>query len=196
MKSEADNGQSSRRDQNSLHTLTRKFIKLIYEHPDKMITMTGAAEKLEVGKRRIYDITNVLEALGMISKWSVNSVKWIGGNVYEILSQNEEENRNETHSKPKKEELELDEEIERLNKEMFELSTQEKNLENAFITYEDLEKLKVFNNKLVFAVKAPTDTTMEYPRYHKGAYRMKITTEKGQISVFYVNNDNETSRQS
>lgn len=191
MKTEAENVQSSRRDENSLHTLTKKFIKLIHHTPEQHINMTQAAQLLQVGKRRIYDITNVLEGLGMISKWSVNSVKWIGGNAEEILSPDSQVVDEEVLKRMSREELDLDEDIERLNREISELSSNEKNLENAYVTYDDLQDLKIFNNKLVFAVKAPSDTTMEYPRYQKGAYRLRIMAEKGQISVYYVNNENE-----
>lgn len=152
--------------------------------------MTHAAEILGVGKRRIYDITNVLEGLGMISKWSVNSVKWIGRSVDEILSSEQCENQpEEALKRVNEEEQRLDEEIEYLNREIAELSQDQKNLDNAYVTYEDLQNLKTFKNKLVFALKAPSDTTMEYPRYQKGAYRMRVMAEKGQISVYYVNND-------
>lgn len=180
---------SSKRDENSLFSLTRKFVKLICSSPGQQVNMTQAAEVLQVGKRRIYDITNVLEGLGMISKWSVNSVKWIGGNPDEILTSDEASENYQNRTT--KGEDELNEEIERLNKEIDDLSSSEKNLENAYVTYDDLQNLKVFQNKLVFAVKAPRDTTMEYPRYQKGAYRLRLMAEKGQISVYYVNNEGE-----
>lgn len=35
-----------------------------------------AAEKLGVRKRRIYDITNVLEGIGLIRKESKNNMQW------------------------------------------------------------------------------------------------------------------------
>jgi len=181
---------SSRRDENSLFSLTRKFIKLICHSPEQQVNMKEAAEVLQVGKRRIYDITNVLEGLGMLSKWSVNSVKWIYGNIDEVLVDEEVVDENK-QNKMTRDEAELDEEIGRLNNEIEELSSNEKNLENAYVTYEDLQNLRVFQNKLVFAVKAPGDTTMEYPRYQKGAYRLRLMAEKGQISVYYVNNENE-----
>lgn len=186
MKSEAEHAVSSKRDENSLYTLTRKFIRLINSSPEHHINMTHAAELLNVGKRRIYDITNVLEGLGMISKWSVNSVKWVGKSVDELLSSEPNEVPEEAANE---EERALDEEIEALNREIAELSENQQNLDNAYVTYEDLQNLKIFKNKLVFALKAPTDTTMEYPRYQKGAYRLRIMAEKGQISVYYVNND-------
>lgn len=181
---------SSKRDENSLFSLTRKFIKLICNSPEQQVNMKEAAEVLQVGKRRIYDITNVLEGLGMISKWSVNSVKWICGSADEILL-NEETGDENKQNKMKRDEIELDDEIERLNREIDELSSNEKNLENAYVTYDDLQNLKIFQSKLVFAVKAPEDMTMEYPRYQKGAYRLRLMAEKGQISVYYVNNEGD-----
>lgn len=191
MKNDNEAGLNSKRDENSLFILTRKFIKLIYNSTEQLISMTEAAEILQVAKRRIYDITNVLEGLGMISKWSVNSVKWIGGNVDELLGNEGNSNDEEASKKHALDEKEIDEEIENLNIEIAELSSNEKNLENAYVTYEDLQNLKIFQNKLVFAVKAPSDTTMEYPRYQKGAYRLRIMAESGQISVYYVNNEGE-----
>jgi hypothetical protein len=35
-------------------------------------------ERLKVQKRRIYDITNVLEGIGLIRKGGKNRIKWIG----------------------------------------------------------------------------------------------------------------------
>ncbi|KAM0680076.1 hypothetical protein GINT2_000638 [Glugoides intestinalis] len=191
MKNDYEIGTNSKRDENSLFILTRKFIKLIYSSAEQLISMTQAAEILQVAKRRIYDITNVLEGLGMVSKWSVNSVKWIGGNVEELLGNEGNTSDEEASKKQALDEKEIDEEIENLNIEIAELSSNEKNLENAYVTYEDLQNLKIFQNKLVFAVKAPSDTTMEYPRYQKGAYRLRIMAESGQISVYYVNNEGE-----
>lgn len=193
IKSEGDIYISSKRDENSLYTLTKKFIQLLYSSKDQQINMTHAADILQVAKRRIYDITNVLEGLGMISKWSVNSVKWIGGNADDILTSGVNDVDENKQNKLENDEKQLDEEIERLNREIADLSSNEKNLENAYVTYEDIQNLKIFQNKLVFAVKAPGDTTMEYPRYQKGGYRLKLMAEKGQISVYYVNNENDKS---
>ena len=41
--------------------------------------MNEAAETLDVQKRRIYDITNVLEGVGLIEKRSKNVIAWRGG---------------------------------------------------------------------------------------------------------------------
>jgi len=40
------------------------------------LDLNEAACKLEVQKRRIYDITNVLEGIGLIEKRSKNNIAW------------------------------------------------------------------------------------------------------------------------
>lgn len=40
-----------------------------------------ATKELNVQKRRIYDITNVLEGIGYIEKIHKNKMRWIGGTV-------------------------------------------------------------------------------------------------------------------
>ena len=40
------------------------------------IDLNRAADSLSVQKRRIYDITNVLEGIGLIEKKSKNNIQW------------------------------------------------------------------------------------------------------------------------
>jgi transcription factor E2F3 len=44
-----------------------------------MLDLNGAAEQLNVQKRRIYDITNVLAGIGLICKTAKNIIQWKGG---------------------------------------------------------------------------------------------------------------------
>jgi transcription factor E2F3 len=46
----------------SLGLLTKKFVQLIQSAPEGVLDLNSAATQLNVQKRRIYDITNVLEA--------------------------------------------------------------------------------------------------------------------------------------
>ncbi|KAL6122636.1 hypothetical protein NUSPORA_00313 [Nucleospora cyclopteri] len=183
---------SSKRDENSLYTLTRKFIKLMVNSPDQAISITTAAQMLQVAKRRVYDITNVLESIGLITKWNINSVRWIGGSPASILNAPTSEKliQNEHDKKIKNGVIiSLDREIEELNSDLQELSNDKSILSHAYVTYNDIKSLEMLSGKLLFAMKAPDDTAIEYPKYEKGSYRMKISVEKGYISVFYIDNE-------
>ena len=67
---------TERRPETSLGTLTKKFCDLLHASPDGVLDLNEAAETLQVQKRRIYDITNVLEGVGLISKASKNHIRW------------------------------------------------------------------------------------------------------------------------
>uniref|UniRef100_A0A8D1W0L1 E2F transcription factor 4 n=1 Tax=Sus scrofa TaxID=9823 RepID=A0A8D1W0L1_PIG len=65
------------RHEKSLGLLTTKFVSLLQEAKDGVLDLKLAADTLAVRqKRRIYDITNVLEGIGLIEKKSKNSIQW------------------------------------------------------------------------------------------------------------------------
>jgi transcription factor E2F3 len=61
-----------------LGLLTKKFLGLVKqrEEEDGVIDLNEASRTLDVKKRRIYDITNVLEGVGLIEKKSKNRIHW------------------------------------------------------------------------------------------------------------------------
>lgn len=66
----------SNRKDNSLGRLTSKFMELIYQTESGLVDLNVAAKVLQVQKRRIYDITNVLEGINLIEKKSKNLIQW------------------------------------------------------------------------------------------------------------------------
>uniref|UniRef100_A0A8C1RR30 E2F transcription factor 5 n=1 Tax=Cyprinus carpio TaxID=7962 RepID=A0A8C1RR30_CYPCA len=73
----APNGSS--RHEKSLGLLTVKFVTLLQEAKDGVLDLKVAADSLAVKqKRRIYDITNVLEGIGLIEKKTKNTIQWKG----------------------------------------------------------------------------------------------------------------------
>lgn len=69
-------GERTRYD-TSLGLLTKKFVGLIAESANGVLDLNWATEVLEVQKRRIYDITNVLEGVQLIRKKSKNNIQWL-----------------------------------------------------------------------------------------------------------------------
>ena len=69
-------GEKTRYD-TSLGLLTKKFIYLLSESEDGVLDLNWAAEVLEVQKRRIYDIPNVLQGIQLIRKKSKNNIQCV-----------------------------------------------------------------------------------------------------------------------
>ncbi|CAF2784205.1 unnamed protein product [Rotaria sp. Silwood2] len=67
------------RQEKSLGTLTRRFMSLLRQSKTGVMDLKHVADCLATKqKRRIYDITNVLEGIGLIEKQSKNTIKWKG----------------------------------------------------------------------------------------------------------------------
>lgn len=81
--------QQSRYD-SSLGLLTRKFVQLLIGSPGNVLDLNIAASELGVQKRRIYDITNVLEGIKLVQKQSKNQVSWNENPPKSFLSDYEE----------------------------------------------------------------------------------------------------------
>jgi len=64
------------RNDTSLGLLTKKFVDVLRKAPSKPVDLNEAAERLAVQKRRIYDITNILEGIGLVEKIARNLIKW------------------------------------------------------------------------------------------------------------------------
>ena len=60
----------------SLGLLTKKFVHCLQTAPGCRVDLNRAAADLGVQKRRIYDITNVMEGVGLITKEGKNFVAW------------------------------------------------------------------------------------------------------------------------
>lgn len=64
------------RNETSLGSLTRRFCDLLETASNGDLDLNEVALQLRVQKRRIYDITNVLEGVGLIAKSSKNHIRW------------------------------------------------------------------------------------------------------------------------
>ncbi|KAL0095682.1 E2F/DP family winged-helix DNA-binding domain-containing protein [Phycomyces blakesleeanus] len=90
------NIQSCRYD-SSLGLLTKKFVSLLQSSTHGDLDLNSAAAELNVQKRRIYDITNVLEGICLIEKNSKNHVRWTGSTPSLNSSSNNSQKNNYQH---------------------------------------------------------------------------------------------------
>ncbi|KAJ7001806.1 hypothetical protein NC653_012027 [Populus alba x Populus x berolinensis] len=178
----------------SLGLLTKKFINLIKHAEDGILDLNKAAETLEVQKRRIYDITNVLEGIGLIEKKLKNRIQWKG---LDVSRPGEADDNNVATLQAEVENLtmeerRLDEQTREMQERLRDLSEDENNQKWLFVTEEDIKSLPGFQNETLIAIKAPHGTTLEVPDpdeavdYPQRRYRIVLRSTMGPIDVYLV----------
>ncbi|XP_019197805.1 PREDICTED: transcription factor E2FB-like [Ipomoea nil] len=177
----------------SLGLLTKKFINLIKHAEDGIIDLNNAADTLEVQKRRIYDITNVLEGIGLIEKKLKNRIQWKGLDVSRTGEPDESVLSLQTEVESLTlEERRIDEQIREMQERLRDLSEDENNQRWLFVTEDDIKNLPCFQNETLIAIKAPHGTTLEVPDpdeavdYPQRRYRIVLRSTMGPIDVYLV----------
>ena len=215
----------------SLGILTKKFVFLLKraashgfldngvtigpkaQGGDGTLDLNIAAEQLGVQKRRIYDITNVLEGIGLIEKRTKNHIAWIhrpkqehagDENGLEEISSNiicrgEEKMLMDDVDALKSEEDLLDGHIEYMMNLVKSYSKCPKGLKVGsnkkgnpwmYIRKDDLTSLSELQNETVIAVRAPTGTTLDVPNPNDGTgsqkYQMYFKSPGEKVDVFLI----------
>ncbi|KAJ1176044.1 hypothetical protein NDU88_001328 [Pleurodeles waltl] len=146
-------GEKTRYD-TSLGLLTKKFIQLLSESEDGVLDLNLAAEMLRVQKRRIYDITNVLEGIQLIRKKSKNNIQWMGTGIFSDPSVSRHQQS--------------------LRQEVGELTKQE----------QDIRSIGNFSEQTVIAIKAPPETRLEVPDLNEENLQIYLKSSNGPIEVY------------
>ena len=162
------------------------------------LDLNVAAEQLGVQKRRIYDITNVLEGIGLIEKRNKNHIAWvhdprirkdgqdaatvhneIGENGLEevsssIICRGEEKMLKDEVDSLKNEEAKLDRHISFMMNLVKSYSTHPQGVKFGkgnpwmYIRKDDLTSLDSLKDETVIAVRAPAGTTLDVPDPNDG----------------------------
>ncbi|KAJ8733820.1 hypothetical protein PYW07_014371 [Mythimna separata] len=169
----------------SLGLLTKKFVALLKSSPNGVLDLNIAAEHLSVQKRRIYDITNVLEGIGILEKRSKNNIQWkygvdgsgaaCGGGA-RLRRLRREARGLAAH------EARLARAVGVAEQALGALSAQHG--AQAYITYADLRSIRDFRNQTVIPIKAPPDTRLSVPHPDEKGFMIHLKSMSGEIEVY------------
>ncbi|NXS30395.1 E2F6 factor, partial [Pomatostomus ruficeps] len=179
----------------SLVLLTRRFMALLRKAPDGVLDLNEVATTLGVRKRRVYDITNVLDGIHLIQKRSKNLIQWIGNNFDQVIEKaREQQNLKDELSDLSAMEEALDELIKNCAHQIFELTDDKENakypfnscitLIHAYVTYQDIRSIQAFQEQIVIAIKAPEETKLEIPVPKDDHIEVYVKSTKGPIDVY------------
>ncbi|XP_015223971.1 transcription factor E2F4 [Lepisosteus oculatus] len=191
--------QTPSRHEKSLGLLTTKFVTLLQEAKDGVLDLKVAADTLAVRqKRRIYDITNVLEGIGLIEKKSKNSIQWkgvgpgcntreIADKLIDLKAELEELDRREH---------ELDQQKVWVQQSIKNVTDDTQNSRLAYVTHEDI--CSCFKGDTLLAIRAPSGTQLEVPipeavMNGQKKYQIHLKSTSGPIEVLLVNKDTASS---
>ncbi|OCT78998.1 transcription factor E2F6 [Xenopus laevis] len=169
----------------SLFYLTRKFMDIIKAAPDGIVDLNDVASMLGVRKRRVYDITNVLDGINLIQKRSKNQVQWMGTDLNHSGTKIPEEQqlRNDISDLAAMEEA-LDDLIKDCAHQLFKLTEDRTNKKLAYVTYQDIHSIEEYHEQIVIAVKSPEETKLEVPAPKEDCIEIHIKSTKGPIDVY------------
>nr|AAH97504.1 LOC398159 protein [Xenopus laevis] len=177
----------------SLGLLTKKFIQLLSQSSDGVVDLNKAAEVLKVQKRRIYDITNVLEGIHLIKKKSKNNIQWMGCSLPDDggnLAKSQELSKE--LSELAQEENKLDELIKNCTLDLKHLTENAENQRLAYVTYQDIRKISGLKEQTVIVIRAPPETRLEVPDPVE-SLQIHLSSSQGAIEVYLCPEENESS---
>ncbi|XP_030067400.1 transcription factor E2F3 isoform X2 [Microcaecilia unicolor] len=177
----------------SLGLLTKKFIQLLSQSTDGVVDLNKAADVLKVQKRRIYDITNVLEGIHLIKKKSKNNIQWMGCSLSDdggtlVRCQGLSKELTELSQEERK----LDELIQNCTLDLKLLTEDCENQKLAYVTYQDIRKISGLKEQTVIVVKAPPETRLEVPDPLE-SLQIHLSSTQGPIEVYLCPEENENS---
>ncbi|XP_034856496.1 transcription factor E2F6 isoform X4 [Mirounga angustirostris] len=168
----------------SLVYLTRKFMDLVRSAPGGILDLNKVATKLGVRKRRVYDITNVLDGIDLVEKKSKNHIRWIGSDLSNFGVVPQQKKLQEELSDLSAMEDALDELIKDCAQQLFELTDDKENERLAYVTYQDIHSIQAFHEQIVIAVKAPAETRLDVPAPRENSITVHIRSTRGPIDVY------------
>ncbi|NWU94156.1 E2F5 factor, partial [Upupa epops] len=189
------------RHEKSLGLLTTKFVSLLQEAKDGVLDLKAAADTLAVRqKRRIYDITNVLEGIDLIEKKSKNSIQWkgvgAGCNTKEVVDRLR-------YLEAEIEDLELKEK--ELDQQKLWVQQSIKNVMDDSINHQypfnlivGILELELSSRETLLAIQAPCGTQLEVPIPELGQngqkkYQINLKSSSGPIHVLLINKESSSS---
>ncbi|KAM5305626.1 transcription factor E2F1 [Glossophaga mutica] len=174
-------GEKSRYE-TSLNLTTKRFLELLSHSADGVVDLNWAAEVLKVQKRRIYDITNVLEGIHLITKKSKNHIQWLGnhaavgfGGRLEGLTQDLQQLQEN--------ERQLDDLIHICTTQLRLLSEDADSQRLAYVTCQDLRSIADPAEQMVMVIKAPPETQLQAVDSSEN-FQISLKSKQGPIDVF------------
>ncbi|XP_062932863.1 transcription factor E2F1 [Cynocephalus volans] len=180
-------GEKSRYE-TSLNLTTKRFLELLSRSADGVVDLNWAAEVLKVQKRRIYDITNVLEGIQLIAKKSKNHIQWLGSHATVGIS-GRLQGLTQDLRQLQESEQHLDHLMHLCTTQLRLLSEDSDSQRLAYVTCQDLRSIADPAEQMVMVIKAPPETQLQAVDSSE-TFQISLKSKQGPIDVFLCPEEN------
>ncbi|KAH7438025.1 hypothetical protein KP509_05G101500 [Ceratopteris richardii] len=166
-----------------INTNSRFSFSDCYEH---------LVDQSQVQKRRIYDITNVLEGIGLIEKKFKNKVCWKGADPASAVEMCKANFLQTELKRMYTEEGLMDNRIREARETLRIICEDPQSKRSLYVTEDDIKSLPCFQNETLIAIKAPHGTILEVPDSAEALespqkrYQIILQSASGPIDVYLV----------
>ena len=147
------------RQENSLCKLTKKVLEYIKTKNKVNININELVKDLGVKKRRIYDITNVLQGIGYIEKQGKNEIIWNKKNC--VLDKKEMKNKSKFYLMNQQINI-LNEQMNKEKEELNIISSQKDFNKNNYIKFTDLTNLSKIENQDLLIIRSIPGSKLDF----------------------------------
>merc|ERR1712226_613193 len=173
----------TQKNDGSLTQTAKRFVEFIQKSSKPEVDLNMMALKLQCPKRRLYDITNVLEGIGLLEKVSKNKVQWTSKDVdfSHVAVANMRTDLNDLRKK----ETQLENSVKLLQ------SMYEKEIEDCinnrfgYVTSDSVRKLDLGTNRRLIFANGPKSTELAIFSPEK----VSISSQSGPIEICITSTD-------
>ncbi|XP_035474147.1 transcription factor E2F6-like isoform X1 [Scophthalmus maximus] len=146
-----------------LAALMERFLELLLAAPGGSLHLGQAVTRLRTCRRRVDDVAGILRSVQLLEEQPGDRVKWIGERpIGSFLWRNRQKLRRNLENLKVMEDT-LDSLIKSCSEQLFVMTDDRQNSTSAYVTHDDLGRLRCFQGQTAIVVKAPEETALSVP---------------------------------
>ncbi|XP_028252690.1 transcription factor E2F3-like isoform X2 [Parambassis ranga] len=166
-----------------LDLLTRRLLELLMAAPGGCLDLRQVATILQTPLQTLCDITSILDGISLVQKESAFRIKWIGWcPISSFLWRSQQTFFRELESLKLVESV-LDGFIKSCAQQLFDMTDDEEDSAAAYVTFEDISRLRVCQEKTVVIIKAPKESKLDVPAPKEDSIQVHVKAVNGPIMV-------------
>ena len=162
----------------TLSTLTQNLIIQLKKRGDKGIELSQACKLIDAQKRRLYDVVNVLQGVGLVEKYGKSRIKWCEKNTQ----------AEEIEKSLEAEENELQRISDMLDQQLEDMFHSDAFKNHAWVTGSDVESLKSNPEAKLYALKGSNSLSISLDTLEDGTNQLHCHSDDCPIAWISIQN--------